>query len=119
MGDVSIYIVPEVEVKDPTTTRAEITRLLQEEGIIDKEKCYYYPATEASSCYMVGHNNLAAFTIDENEVDVAFQQCVIYGHPRATIVPWERCCHNVLPAGQTSRPTTMTSSILNGTSALP
>ena len=98
MGDVSIYIVPEVEVKDPTTTRAEITRLLQEEGIIDKEKCYYYPATEASSCYMVGHNNLAAFTIDENEVDVAFQQCVIYGDARATIVPWEAAVVPQCPA---------------------
>jgi len=98
MGDVSIYIVPEVEVMDPTTTRAEITRLLQEEGIIGKEKCYFYPATETSSCYIVGHNNLAAFTIDENEVDVAFQQCVIYGHARATIVPQEAAVLPQCPA---------------------
>src|SRR5215469_13877504 len=78
MGEYVIYLVPEGAVEDPIASRAKITRLLQEEGIIDKQKCAFYRDEETSSCYVVGHNNLAAFTIDENEVDVAFQRCVIY-----------------------------------------
>ena len=98
MGDTVIYLVPEREVKDPVASRAEITRLLQEEGIIDRQKSAFYPAVETSSCYVVGENNLAAFTIDENEVDVAFQRCVIYGHARATVVPHEAAVTPSCPA---------------------
>ena len=98
MGEYVIYLVPEGEVKDPAASRAEITRLLQEEGIIDRQTCAFYRADETSSCYVVGENNLAAFTIDENEVDVAFQRCVIYGHARATVVPHEAAVVPSCPA---------------------
>jgi len=98
MGEFVIYLVPEVEVADPITRRAEITRLLQDEGIIDKQKDAFYPVVESSSCYVVGGNNLAAFTIDENEVNVAFQHCVIYGDARPTVVPQEAAVTPSCPA---------------------
>jgi hypothetical protein len=85
--DAYIYLVPEAGCSDPVATRAEITRLLQEEGIISTQQDYFYRASEHGACYVVSDNSRAAFTFDENEVGAAFELCEIYGHARATTVP--------------------------------
>ena len=81
MGDVTIYLIPTSEVHDPIASRSQIIDSLHRQMIIDSSRSPFYPDSVESDCFQVGDSHLAAFDIDEDEVDVAFQQCEIYGHP--------------------------------------
>jgi hypothetical protein len=95
----TIYLVPETNIEDPIQARLAIIQHLQASGIIDEEPCFFYQDSEGrSECYGVGSNDLLAFDIDENQVDIAFEQCIIYGHQRPTVVPQEPASEPSCPA---------------------
>ena len=81
MAEVSIYLVPKSPVSDPRAVRVNAIRLLQTSQIIDTSSNSFYPKNEKAECFNVGDRNLDAFEIDEDNVDVSFQTCEIYGHP--------------------------------------
>lgn len=87
MGDVNIYLIPEARTEDARRARADVVRLLRDEGTIDEQRDHFYPASERSECYVVGSNHLAAFDLESDDGDFAFQTCEIYGHAEPTIVP--------------------------------
>ena len=95
----TIYLVPETRIEDPRQARIAIVQHLKASGIIDEEPSPFYEDSEgASECYGAGSNDLIAFDIDEKQVDIGFEDCVIYGDPRPTVVPQEPASQPACPA---------------------
>lgn len=87
MGDVVIYLVAEGKPTSPREVRSKIVSILQSSGIIQAQPSAFYPDVDESECYDCGERDLDAFTIQEDETDVAFQQCEIYGHSAPITLP--------------------------------